>query len=140
MSRLLPRTTPPFPLIYKGGGWWSKQAMSNHLPWRVSYGLQGRPLAIASQYLPLTHHPSCLTAGVKGRRLDDTIAYKLGGLVDKKYKRQEMVRTREYTGKNPALVGGFNQVNRSQRTRWIGKSFLGYSTGLQRLCSWIYLR
>ena len=33
-----------------------KQAIEP-LPVGVSYGLQSRPLAIASQYLPLTRHP-----------------------------------------------------------------------------------
>lgn len=30
-------------------------------------------------------------------------------------------RTKEYTGRNPVLVKGFDRVNGSQRTRWIGK-------------------
>jgi hypothetical protein len=33
-----------------------------------------------------------------------------------------LTRERRITGKNPVLVEGFDRVNRSQRTRWIGKT------------------
>jgi len=33
-----------------------------------------------------------------------------------------LTRERKIIGKNPVLVEGFDRVNRSQRTRWIGKT------------------
>jgi len=67
MGRLLSKTTTPLPLYIRRRVVVKTGYSRTPFPVGVSYGLQGRPLAITALYLPLTPNTPCPDGRGKGK-------------------------------------------------------------------------